>query len=1146
MRFTQLKLTGFKSFVDPTELRIDAGLTGVIGPNGCGKSNLLEALRWVMGATSAKSLRGSGMEDVIFAGTDARAAREHAEVKLTIDNEDRHAPAQFNDADLLEVVRRISRGKGSHYTINGEDVRAKDVQLLFADAGTGANSPALVRQGQISELINAKPENRRRVLEEAAGVAGLRARRREAQLRLNAAEANLGRLQEIVDDLDNRYAALQRQAKQAGRYRDLSQNIRAFESLLWLRRWREAGETLAKAQDALKAAETEAEQAIIAAAVANKESEAAQEQVQPLRQAEAEAAAALRHAERLRDQLDRDVVAARDAIERLTGRGAELEAAETREAELHSEAEQALTRLKSQLSKLAEEASNDSAAQARAEAVLEDADTARAEAERGLDQAAAACSDIRARRDAARRDAQSAASRLERLEGEADKAREALSAFENEAAPDLTALEAGHREAEAETEAARTALETAEAALKSAREAADTARETARGAKAELDALETERKSLERFLASGAVEDQALDAVRAKAGFEQALAAALGEDLEASLDPAAPRRWSGGGADAGALPDGVIVLADQVSAPDRLSARLRAIGVVDDEAALEALAPHLRPGQRLVTRGGALRRWDGFAVEAGAPSPAAARLETRNRLSEIEAAREDLETAVEATAAARNDAVEAVNEAERAHSAARGRLREAEHGLRGAESALADARAEAARAEARKSGLSDALERAEGRLASAREDSAKAEAALEAADAADDGAEALDAARSAAEKARGRAADARAALETVKREAQGRRHRIAALEREQADWSRREASARERLDAIRSQKSEAAEALEAARSKPDELEARRPALLDALSEAEKAATAAREAVAEAEIGQREADGALRSAEKLAAEAREARAAAQARLTAARERVEETEARLHDATGESPAALEQRSRNSEYAELSSAELERRLDEARLSRERLGAVNLRADEEAGEIDAERTRLKSERDDLTEAVARLRKAVDTLSREGRARLLEAFEVVDGHFQRLFQTLFGGGRAELALTESEDPLEAGLEIYACPPGKKMETMSLMSGGEQALTATALIFAVFLSNPAPVCVLDEVDAPLDDANVDRYCTMLDEMKRLTETRFLVITHNAVTMSRVDRLFGVTMGERGVSQLVSVNLRAAEAMLAAE
>ncbi|MAK63552.1 MAG: chromosome segregation protein SMC, partial [Maricaulis sp.] len=238
MKFTQLRLAGFKSFVDPTDLRIDPGLTGVIGPNGCGKSNLLEALRWVMGATSAKSLRGGGMEDVIFAGTDARPARNHAEVVLTIDNSDKMAPARFNDANTLEVVRRITRGAGSAYKINGEEVRAKDVQLLFMDAGTGANSPALVRQGQISELIAAKPQNRRRILEEAAGVSGLRARRHEAELRLKGAESNLDRLQDVIDDITSRHGSLQRQARQASRYRQLSASIRTLEAAVWLNRWR--------------------------------------------------------------------------------------------------------------------------------------------------------------------------------------------------------------------------------------------------------------------------------------------------------------------------------------------------------------------------------------------------------------------------------------------------------------------------------------------------------------------------------------------------------------------------------------------------------------------------------------------------------------------------------------------------------------------------------------------------------------------------------------------------------------------------------------------------------------------------------------------------------------------------------------------
>lgn len=385
MKFTQLRLAGFKSFIDPTELRIDPGLTGVIGPNGCGKSNLLEALRWVMGATSAKSLRGGGMEDVIFAGTDARAARESAQVTLTIDNSDRRAPAQFNDAEVLEVVRRIARGKGSDYKINGEDVRAKDVQLLFADAGTGANSPALVRQGQISELINAKPENRRRVLEEAAGVAGLRARRREAQLRLNAAETNLERLQEIVSDLDNRFASLQRQARQAGRYRELSQTIRGFESLLWLRRWSDAKAGAEAARAELAEADKTTEAAMVEAAVKTREAEAASAKVQPLREAEAEAAASLRLAERARDQLDRDLEAAREAITRLSARLGELGQGETREAELHEEAAAALGRLKSSLSKLKDEAGADAGAQARAEAVLQNADAARAKAERELD-----------------------------------------------------------------------------------------------------------------------------------------------------------------------------------------------------------------------------------------------------------------------------------------------------------------------------------------------------------------------------------------------------------------------------------------------------------------------------------------------------------------------------------------------------------------------------------------------------------------------------------------------------------------------------------------------------------------------------------------------------------------------------------------
>lgn len=1145
MKFTRLRVTGFKSFVDPAELRIDAGLTGVIGPNGCGKSNVLEALRWVMGATSAKSLRGGGMEDVIFSGTATRPSRDRAEVILTIDNSDRRAPARFNDADILEVTRRIARGKGSDYKINGEEVRAKDVQLLFADAGTGANSPALVRQGQISELINAKPENRRRVLEEAAGVAGLRARRHEAQLRLNAAEANLDRLQEVVDTLQSRYEGLQKQARQAGRYRKLSADIRELEAVLWLRRWQEASEAAAGAREHLAACEALVADAARIAAAATHAAEAAAHAVAPLREREAQASAALRLLERERDTLERDIELANATITRLTARLEELAINKARETELSDEAAQSLERVRLSLKTLHAELANDAELQTKAEAAMAEADSKRSNAEQALDQAGARLAEVRAVREAARRDADRAREQYESLRREANEAAIRAAELPDNDGPGLASLESAVNEAAAAAEAAQAFLAETEEAARALNEAASLARDSLRSAEAETQALAREAESLRRLVASGDNEGGLVEQVRAKPGTEKALAAALGDDLEAGLAAEAPRRWTGTSALPPALPSGVTALSELVEAPAALKARLESIGLVD-QVDLDRLAGLLKPGQRLVTLAGDLRRWDGFAADAGAPSSAAIRLETRNRLdavlNELAAAGER-----ESAARARHD------KAAQASSEGTSRLRNARETLdkayglaREAERTLSEGREAAVRAEARRANLADTARRLDTEAAGAKDTLERAERSLDHAVNADDGSVALEHARTSAERARAAAADARAALESVRRDAQSRRHRIAGLDREEADWSRRAQSAIERLSEISTAEVETRYALAEAEAAPAQLNERQSLIFDQLSEAESRARLAQAEVGIAETALREADSTLRAAEREAGSAREARAAAAATLEGAQTRIGETAERLADATGETPEALQARSAQSDFVSLSSNELERRLDEARLSRERLGAVNLRADEEAEELTSERDRLTAERDDLVQAVARLRKAVDTLSREGRARLLAAFEVVDGHFRQLFSTLFGGGEAELRLTEHDDPLEAGLEIMACPPGKKMETMSLMSGGEQALTATALIFAVFLSNPAPVCVLDEVDAPLDDANVDRFCRMLEEMRELTDTRFLIITHNPVTMSRMDRLFGVTMGEQGVSQLVSVNLRAAEALLAAE
>lgn len=1144
MEFNSLRLTGFKSFVDSTELSIEPGLTGVIGPNGCGKSNLLEALRWVMGATSAKSLRGSGMEDVIFSGTDARPSREHAEVKLVISNEDRTAPARFNDNTILEVVRRIVRGAGSSYKVNGEEVRAKDVQLLFADAGTGANSPALVRQGQISELINAKPENRRKVLEEAAGVSGLRARRHESELRLKGAETNLDRLQDVIDELESRQADLERQSRQAARYRKLSSDIRGLEAALWLRRWREAEAAVEAATEALDASRGIASQAAEAAASASLVAEKSAADLDPLRQAEAEASAALRRIERERDTLDRDAADAERHVQSLEQRLADLTAQIEREGLIGEDAETAINRIRDGIAALEAEAEGEAAAMEAAAALRDERDAGRQKKQSALDDASNSFAAIRAERDAAARNRTQAEQRVSRLNLERDRANQSFALLGEGDESELTAIIKAAEAAEAAVETARNTRDAAEAARLESETAERAALEPLSALQSEASALEREIATLTRLLEQDHVDDRALDSMRAAPGYEKALGAALGDDLEASLNEESPRHWGGEAQKAGDLPRGCEPLSKFVEAPAALAVRLAAIGIADSHTASE-LARQLLPGQRLVTRQGDLWRWDGYVSRADAPSAAAARLEQRNRL---ETARQEAATLNEKATAA-SDAVDearlALAQAREFERKTRQQAADAERAARDAQSKAAGAREKAARDNERRAALSAEIDRLTAECEDAREQLKTAEASLQDETGLAAAQENLTAAREAADQARAVFDEARQAYEDLARASADRQRRIAEMGQERDEWQTRAQSAATRLDELTTTHNETGKALEAARLKPGEIRERLGKIGEALAEAARLAEEARDRALGAETAAKAADSAARTAERDASTAREKRAADEARLAAANERLDETDSRLREATGETALVLAERVEPA-FETLDLDDLERKLDGSRQSRERLGAVNLRADQEATELQEKRDELVRERDDLLAAIDRLRKGIDALSREGRARLLEAFERIDQHFRQLFETLFEGGHAELALTESDDPLEAGLEIFACPPGKKMERMSLMSGGEQALTASALIFAVFLSNPAPVCVLDEVDAPLDDANVDRYCRMLDEMRRLTATRFLVITHNPLTMSRMDRLYGVTMAERGVSQLVSVDLARAEELIAAE
>ena len=1160
MQIKRLRLSGFKSFVDPADLRIEPGLTGVVGPNGCGKSNLLEALRWTMGENSAKSMRGAGMEDVIFAGTASRPSRDFAEVSIL---------AEIGGEET-EIVRRIERGAGSAYRIDGKDVRAKDVSLLFADAATGAHSPALVSQGRISAVIAAKPADRRAMLEEAAGIAGLHVRRRDAEQKLRATEANLARLDEVISDQEARAAALRRQARQAEKYRLLSTQIRVAEARTIFARWREA----AAAADAAKTEAAAAETRVAEAAEAQRAAAADQAQAtDALARARAEALSARDRSGEIAHRLE-GLHGKQRGVQRrlaeLAQAAARIADDRTREGALANDAAEALARLEAErktleaaIARAAEELPARAAALGEAERLARDAEVALAQA---LARQASEAADARVAHAAAA----AARTRLDRAERDVAQVKAQIAALGEAAPVEAERVAAGEALAAAlgeadEARAAQAAAEGDERGATAARDAAQAARAAAR---AELAALESEASAL-RKVTERKGRDRLLDHVRAAPGYERALAAALGDDLEVGLDSGANAYWSDLSSDeqessntvrpepvegraASDAPrsrtstssvrteDRADRLLTHVTAPPLLAPRLAHIIVVDADDGRP-----LAPGERLVTRGGFLRRWDGFvAWQSGAA--AAERLERLNRLAAIDAQRPDASAAVETA-----DRSLAAEEGRIALARATGKA--AREQLSRADSAARDARTRQDRAAAqleRLAGLRADLDSRAARAAAERDEAAGDQAAAQAALAGlpDTSATAAQVAtlQREAEARRAGVADARAARSATERAGEDARARLSANHAEVKSWRARAGDAARRIADMGKREAEIAGETASLADRP-------AALSDAIRAAAAEHDAARVATETLAAAERAAEAMLRRSEETArlagetlAQAREARAGAVARA----ENQEQRRVELGRASGERfecPAPVLPEKVGFASSDVGAPQEEAAAhDKLTRDRERIGPVNLVAEQELAELEAGASGNAAEREELGLAVNRLRGSIGTLNREGRQRLLAAFEAVNGHFRRLFTTLFNGGQAHLELIDSDDPLEAGLEIMAQPPGKRLQSLTLLSGGEQALTAVALIFGLFLTNPAPICVLDEVDAPLDDANIERFCDLLDRMSRETETRYLIVTHNAVTMSRMHRLFGVTMIERGVSRLVSVDLQAAETLLAAE
>lgn len=1150
MKFTRLRLSGFKSFVEPTELFVEPGLTAVIGPNGCGKSNLFDAMRWVMGETRPSSIRGSEMDDVIFAGSASRPARNVAEVTLFIDNSDRTAGAPYNDFDTIEVSRRIEREAGSVYRINGRDVRQRDVQIFFADASSGAGSTAFVRQGQIGLLISQKPLARRAILEEAAGIGGLHQRRHEAELRLRAAETNLSRLEDVIREVESQLGNLKRQARQASRYRNLSGHIRKAEALAHYLRWSAAEARSASAAEELSAAAALVATAADAAAKASTAQAQANALLPPLRQAEAERGAAHHRLIAQREQLDAEEQRAREAAQRIRQLIAQAKADTEREQLLEHDANSAISDLAKEQAHL--HAANESAAQnmAAAEQLADEMAKSLAEAETVLERLTAELAEWNAKKASLERGRHLALALWETSTAQLADAQKRLDeALERaQSAPDVQECEIRTEEAREMAVKARAAAVEARSAFSAAEAVERETRDPLENAEREVQRLAAEVKALSELLhpEGEGLFPPLVDAVTVQSGYEAALAAVLGDDLQAPLDNSSPHHWCDLGTfdTTQPLPIGAKPLSDFVQAPSALDRRLAMTGVVFPDQG-SVLQSQLKPGQCLVSPRGDLWRWDGFVASADAPSVSAVRLAQRNRLATLEG---ELHDARQVRAARFGDYSAAKENAQRAREA----LRSLEADERSAEQILIEAQDQAnraARAAAERASQLASLEAEIRRLTqsvqAAEESRIAAQSGL---DDLGDGVELVEKvaeARGRTAEARTKAGEARGALEGLRREGEARRTRLVTIADEQVRWEARKAQAVSHVAELTRRQDELSSELAAAELLPQQIVEKRSALLDAIANAEALRNQASDARQQAETVLAQADKDAKLADAHLASAREERARAQALSESASQRIEELKTRIKDELECDPTDLAERAEIKENEELPPLEqAEKRVERLKQEREQLGGVNLRAEEEAAEQEARMATLVADRDDLVGAIDRLRRGIQSLNREGRERLLESFEKVNTNFQQLFTKLFEGGEARLTFTESEDPLEAGLEIFARPPGKRLQSLALLSGGEQALTAMALIFAVFLVNPAPVCVLDEVDAPLDDANVERFCNMLNQMTQMSGTRFLVITHHALTMSRMDRLFGVTMAERGVSQLVSVSLAEAEKIAA--
>ena len=857
MEFKKIQLNGFKSFAEKTNFLIEDGLTGIVGPNGCGKSNIVESLRWVMGETSAKSMRGSGMEDVIFSGTSNKASKNIAEVSIEVENKNKEGPIQYRELEQIQIRRKIEKDKGSKFYINDKEVRARDAQMFFADLSTGAHSPSMISQGRIGALVTAKPTDRRAILEEAAGISGLHVRRHEAELRLNAAESNLKRADELRRQQERQLANLQKQAEEATKYKLISEEIKKVEAGLYYLRLIEIEKEITIENEINNEAEGEVTGYNEKIADFEKQIKSETEKVNPLREKNIENLSKIQRLNLELQSLDEENTRIQDEIESI----------------------------KKSLKTLEEDIS-------RERGIIIDAN-----------------------------------SNEKRLKEEKSELIEIDSKY-----------------------------------------------------------FETEKLS--------------------------------NEDLE--------------------------------SAKNKLDQEQKEVDTVVSNIAESTINISLGP--------------------------------INNVKNTITRAKELIES---------NEINQALTLLDRCNIELDNFLRD----------------------------IKDDKSRSE--LIGINEKSKNIKILQE------------------------KYADAFSKNQSIKKESIKRNERIRTIETEIESWKNLLINSEKMVNELTERKNKLNQQLELLENQPRTQAERKGQISENLRISEKEKSDNEIIINETDEKIENLRSELNKIQEQSIQFRERKASSGATIEGLKKRKSDLLDRISSELNLKEDNLLENSNLNGVEELPNhIDQEDLLDKKKQEREKLGSVNLKADEETNKYEVEIKKMEQDRADLVTAIVKLKESINELNQKGRERLIEAFEKVNRKFNEVYTKLFNGGNAKLELVDSDDPLEAGLEMLVSPPGKRLQSITLLSGGEQALTALSLIFAVFLTNPSPICVLDEVDAPLDDANVTRFCSLLEELTKITSTKFIIVTHHALTMSKMDRLYGVTMPEKGISQLVAVDLQKAESMVA--